>query len=132
MPGVVLFNARDASGDGCIELTVAPHPHASDRNPILNVIWLFEPGVQIEERALIAGRLNEQAERYVDVGGSNDQMLYKPGPVKYVLKLEPGAQRQLLFLLASPGCQQVPDLSRSAWDKHTLRKAAAEVWRDRW
>jgi len=132
VPGVVQFNAKDADGDGCIELTVAPHPHASDRNPILNVIWLFKPQVPIEEQSLIAGRLNSRAERYVDVGGSNDQLVYKPGPVKFVVELEPGARRELLFLFASPGCRRIPELSRSAWSKHTLRKAAADVWRDRW
>ncbi|HID76508.1 MAG TPA: hypothetical protein EYP56_10980 [Planctomycetaceae bacterium] len=132
VPGVERFPARDADDDGRLEVTVAPHPRASDRNPILNVIWIFRPDVPIDEEALILGRMNDQAERYVDVGGKNDQTLYEPGNLKYVFQLQPEEQREFFFLVASPGCQTVPDPSLGLWDKATLRKAAAEVWRDRW
>lgn len=132
VPGVVRFDAADADRDGRIEVTVAPHPRASDRNTILNVLWIFDPSIPIDENKLIAGRLNEQAERYVDVGGEKDQGLYKSGNVKYLFQLQPKDQREFLFLIASPGCQSVPDPSLGLWDKASLRKAAAEVWQDRW
>jgi hypothetical protein len=132
VPGVVRFDAADADRDGRIEVTVVPHPRASDRNTILNVLWIFDPSMPIDENKLIAGRLNEQAERYVDVGGEKDQGLYKSGNVKYLFQLQPKEQREFFFLIASPGCQSVPDPSLGLWDKASLRKAAADVWRDRW
>jgi hypothetical protein len=131
-PGVVRFDAADANGDGRLEVTVAPHPRASDRNTILNVLWIFEPDTPLDENKLIAGGLNDQAERYVDVGGRNDQGLYKPGNLKYVLTLQPKAKHEFFFLVRSPGAQSVPDPSLGLWDKASLRKAAADVWQDRW
>ena len=35
-------------------------------------------------------------------------------------------------MVRSPGCQSVPDPSLGLWDKASLRKAAADVWEDRW
>ena len=40
-PGVLLFKARDADGDGRLEIQVRSAPGASDRNAILNAIWIF-------------------------------------------------------------------------------------------
>jgi len=129
-PGVVRFDAADADGNGRLEVAVAPHPIATDRNTILNVIWVFAPGAAVDEARLIAGELNGLAERYVDVGGENDQALYKPGDLQYALRLGPGARREFFFLVRSPGAPSVPD--PSLWDQSSLRKAAADVWRDRW
>ena len=131
VPGVVRFEAVDANRDGRLQVTVAPHPEASDRNTILNVIWVFKPAA-IDEKALIAGSLNNQAERYVDVGGTNDQGLYERGNLKYILLLGPEESREFFFLARSPGCQSIPDPSLGQWDQATLRKAAADVWKDRW
>jgi hypothetical protein len=131
-PGVVRFDAADTDGDGRLSVSVAPHPRASDRNTILNVIWIFDPQTPLDERQLIEGHLNERAERYVDVGGQQDQGLYKSGDVRYALQLDPGQQREFCFLVASPGCRSVPDPSLGLWNPQTLRKAAADVWRDRW
>jgi hypothetical protein len=132
VPGLVRFDATDADGDGRLQVTVAPHPRASDRNTILNVLWVFKPNSPVDEDALLAGRLNDRAERYVDVGGENDQGLYKPGNLKYVFQLKPKEEREFFFLIASPGCPSVPDPSLGLWDETSLREAAAEVWRDRW
>jgi hypothetical protein len=132
IPGVVRFDAADADSNGRIEVTVAPHPNASDRNTILNVLWVFGPEARIDTDKLITGELNAQAERYVDVGGENDQGLYKPGNLKYVIPLEPKEQVEFLLLVASPGCRSVPDLSLGLWDSKSLRKAAEDVWADRW
>jgi hypothetical protein len=131
-PGVVRFDATDSDGDGRLQVSVAPHPQASDRNTILNAIWVFDPAIPLDDQQLIEGHLNDRAERYVDVGGQQDQGLYKSGDVKYSLQLEPGQTREFLFLLASPGCRSLPDPSLGLWNPRTLRKAAADVWRDRW
>jgi hypothetical protein len=132
VPGVARFDAADANGDGRLEVTVAPHPRASDHNTILNVLWVFDPEMPVDEKLLIAGRLNDRAERYVDVGGKNDQGLYKSGMLKYVLQLEPNQRREFFFMVRSPGCRSVPDPSLNGWDRKSLRKAAADVWQDRW
>lgn len=132
VPGVLRFDATDADRDGRLQVTVAPHPEASDRNTILNVIWVFGPDLPLDQDDLIAGRLSGQAERYVDVGGENDQGLYKPGNLKYVFQLQPKEEREFFFLIASPDCRAVPDPSAGLWDTTSLRKAAADVWRDRW
>ena len=132
VPGVLRFDAVDADANGRLEVTVAPHPQARDRNPILNVLWVFDPKVRIDEANVITGGLNEQAEHYVDVGGTNDQSLYKPGNLRFGLSLQPAERREFLFVLRSPGCRYLPDMSQGLWDRASLRKAAADVWRDRW
>lgn len=132
VPGVLRFDAVDANADGRLEVAVVPHPQARDRNPILNVIWVFDTAQSIDEQKLIAGEANELAEHYVDVGGRNDQGFYKPGNLRFALELQPKEVREFFLLLRSPGCPYLPDLSEGLWDKETLRKAAADVWRDRW
>jgi len=130
-PGCLRFAARDANRDGRLQVVVAPHPEASDKNTILNVIWVFAPDVYIgdrEEADVLLGSLNAVTEYYVDVGGERDQLLYEGGTVRYGLTLDPREERQLLFLVASPGCPAVPSLSGSAWTPATLRRAATEVW----
>jgi hypothetical protein len=132
VPGVERFDAADANGDGRLEVTVAPHPRASDRNTILNVVWIFDAKTEIDEKKLIAGELSDLAQRYVDVGGENDQLFYKPGNVRFALDLQPKEQQEFFFLLRSPDCRQLPDRSLGLWSRESLRKAAADVWKDRW
>ena len=132
VPGVLRFEAADANADGRLQVTVAPAPQARDRNPILNVLWIFDPAASVDEKRLLAGEMNDQAERYVDVGGENDQLFYKPGNLRYALKLGPKERKEFFLLLRSPGCRYLPDLSQGLWNPTTLRKAAADVWRDRW
>ncbi|MHB8900751.1 MAG: hypothetical protein ACYC6Y_18530 [Thermoguttaceae bacterium] len=132
VPGVERFDAADANGDGRLEVAVASHPRASDRNTILNVIWVFDAKTKIDEKKLIAGELSDQAQYYVDVGSEKDQLFYMPGNVRFALDLGPKEQRDFFFLIRSPGCQQLPDPSQGLWNRENLRKAAAEVWKDRW
>ncbi|MFO7975255.1 MAG: hypothetical protein R6V12_11545 [Candidatus Hydrogenedentota bacterium] len=129
-PGSVVFEAIDADKDGRLDITVDPHPRAQDKNSILNVIWVFEPGLAINGEEVVAGKLNDRAEYYVDVGGERDQALYKGGNLRYALELQPEEFRQLLFLLRSPGGGAVPDPANMAWNPASLRKAAEDVWRD--
>ena len=129
VPGALTFNASDVNGDGKIDVSIEPHPQASDKNPILNVIWMFSPSTAIVVDSVIAGKLNDKAEHYVDVGGEQDQMLYKGDSLTYQLSLEPGASQSLLFLAATPAGGNVPDPVTMAWTEDSLRKAAEDVMR---
>lgn len=129
-PGCVVFDALDADKDGRLEITVDPHPAARDKNTILNVIWVFGADLSINESDVLAGKLNAQAEHYVDVGGERDQSLYESGNLRYLLECQPSESRKLLFLLGSPGGGAVPDPATMAWTDASLRKAAEDVWRD--
>lgn len=130
VPGCIAFDAIDANKDGRLEVTVDPHPAASDKNTILNVIWVFDSGLVLSNGDVLTGKLNDKAEYYVDAGGERDQSLYKGGTLRYALELQPGESRQLLFLLSSPGGGAVPDPANTAWTAASLRKAAEDVWRD--
>lgn len=125
-PGALLFQGRDENGDGWLEVAVLPHPASPDQNPILNVIWLFPPGSPPNLAQVIAGRLNEWALRYVDVGGEGDQSLYLPGKIDYPFTLPPHGSRELSFLVACPG-GSVPSPDRTKWTPESLLRAAREV-----
>lgn len=127
VPGCLRFDAADANQDGHIDVTVGPHPNAEDQNPILNAVWVFPAGFSLEDKDLIAGKLNGKAEYFVDVGGQQDQALYEPGSLGYVLSLAPGASQEFLFLLSSPGGGPVPNPETMSWTPDSLRKAAEEV-----
>ncbi len=129
VPGCLLFDAADADGDGFITVRVSPGSHASDTNPILNVIWVFKPDAVVDLEAVKKGVLSSAAERYVDVGGTNDQTLYEDGPFAYELNLAPGQKQELMFLLAAPE-STVPNPKTMTWTSDSLRKAADEIWQD--
>lgn len=130
VPGCLVFDAKDADEDGRLEIVIAPHPKASDKNTILNAIWVFPSGANVDTDQIVKGEMNAAAERYVDVGGQNDQLLYKGGTLEYHLALEPNAEQTLVFLLETPAGGGVPNPDRTAWTPETLRKAAQDVWRD--
>ena len=92
-PGALVFDASDENGDGRLDVAVLGKPGVKDMNPILNVIWVFQPGLKLDLDKVIAGQFNAAALRYVDVGGEKDQSLYVQGNVEYELDLPPsGAQ----------------------------------------
>jgi hypothetical protein len=124
-----VFAARDANGDGTLDIAVLPKPGAPDENPILNAIWLFPPDASPNLEQVIAGKLNAVALRYVAVGGSSDQSLYAGGRVEYALKLPAHATKELVFLVACPG-SSVPSPDQTTWTPEKLRQSAAAVWRD--
>ncbi|HOX39090.1 MAG TPA: hypothetical protein PL033_13985 [Candidatus Brocadiia bacterium] len=128
-PGCVVFNARDLNGDGRLQIVSAPHPEAQDKNPILNVIWVFSPDVFVDAKEVLKGNMNKAAERYVDVGGENDQLLYEAGALNYSLSLPAKSSRTLVFLLACAG-GHVPNPAKSAWTPVSLQNAADDVWAD--
>ncbi len=127
VPGCVLFNGADADGDGKITASVRPGPKAQDVNPILNAVWVFPAGFGVDEAALIQGGLNAQAERFVDVGGEGDQLLYEPGSLRYSLTVEPNKKVVLLFLVAGPDTQAVPNPETMSWTAESLCQAALDV-----
>ena len=131
-PGALVFAGRDLDRDGRLRIEVAPHSRSADRNPILNVVWIFNTGHAVDTAALVAGKLNAAAKLKIDVGGEQDQSLYPPGKVAYALTLKPGETRTLLLLARSPDAPGVPDPETMRWTAATLRGAAADVWRDRW
>jgi len=59
--GAFRFDARDADGDGHIAVEVAADAKASDKNTILNALWVFAPGAEPDEAALLAGRQDGEA-----------------------------------------------------------------------
>jgi hypothetical protein len=127
-PGVVLFTAKDANGDGFIDVAVLPKLGAPDQNPILNAIWLFPAGAGLNLDQVLAGKLNAVATRYVDVGGPGDQALLATSRVEYSIKLPASGKQELTFLVACRGASApVPD--RTAWTSEKLRRAAVEVGR---
>ena len=128
-PGAVVFAASDANGDGTLDVSVLPKPGAPDQNPILNAIWLFPAGASPNLEQVVAGKLNAVAQRYVAVGGDNDQSLYAGGRVEYALKLPAHATQELTFLVACPG-SSVPPPDQTTWTPEKLRQSAASVWRD--
>jgi hypothetical protein len=128
-PGVILFNASDANGDGMLDLSILPKPGAPDENPILNAIWLFPRDASVDPDQLIDGKLNTVASRYVAVGGSNDQSLHAGGRIEYAIKLPAHATKELTFLVACPG-SSLPAPDQTTWTPEKLRQSAATVWRD--
>ena len=114
-PGLLTFDARDANGDGVLELSVRPAPHASDRNPILNAIWIYPPRGMPPQDQVLAGTANEAALYYVDVGGDNDQSIYPPGKLEFPVHLAAGESQQLSFLVACPG-SSVPSPTLTTWN----------------
>lgn len=129
-PGVLLFAAHDADGNGVLEVSVSPAAGTRDRNPILNVIWVFPPDPAVQPEAVLSGSQNEAAIYYVDVGGSaRDQSIFPEGHLQYQLTLAPGEARELTFLVACKG-SSAPVPAVSAWTPDALFRAAYEVWRD--
>ena len=128
-PGVLLFKARDADGDGRLEIQVRSAPGASDRNAILNAIWIFPADQQLDLGQVAAGALSATATRYVAVGGTPDQAWYREDRLEYPLNLPAGGVQELTFLVACQG-GAAPAPDDCDWTVAALRRAAREVWRD--
>lgn len=128
-PGAVVFAAKDANGDGLLDVAVLPKIGAPDLNPILNVIWMFPAGGGLNLEQVAAGKLNALATRYVDVGGPGDQSFEGTSRVEYAIKLPSGGRSQMTFWVACAG-GSVPMPDRSAWTSEKLFQAALDVWKD--
>lgn len=128
-PGVLLFEVSDENADGKLDITVRSAETASDRNPILNVIWIFPATATVKPKDVITGKLNPAATRYVDVGGANDQTIFPNDKVEYRIRLPAKGTRELVFYVACAG-GTAPSPGSTAWTPQTLYRAAREVWRD--
>jgi hypothetical protein len=126
-PGVLLFRARDINGDGYLDVAARPLPAAPDRNPILNVIWVFPADRSLNLAKLTRGALNESATYYVDVGGEKDQCFYLLERMQLPVLVPAGESRELTFLIACPG-GSAPLPESTAWTVESLRRAAREVF----
>ncbi|NMC21537.1 MAG: hypothetical protein GYA33_14095 [Thermogutta sp.] len=126
-PGVLLFAASDSNGDGWITVAIKPVPGAPDRNPILNVIWVFAGDRRPNLQRVAKGQLNEQALYYVDVGGARDQPILAGQDLRFPVELPANGSKELAFYVACPGGSVVtPEMT--AWTPQTLYQAAKEVW----
>ncbi len=128
-PGALLCDARDANGDGWLEVIVTTPASAPDRNPILNGLWLFPAGAPVTAEDVITGRLAALATRAVDCGGPGDQGLFPTARPAWPLTLAAREAVELTFLVACPKAT-LPDPETIAWTPATLRAAARDVWRD--
>ncbi|MCS7238777.1 MAG: hypothetical protein NZ899_10985 [Thermoguttaceae bacterium] len=126
-PGALVFRARDVNGDGELELAARPLPAAPDRNPILNVVWVFPADRPVSLPKLIAGELSGDATYYVDVGGKQDQCFFELGPLEFPLQLPPGGTKELTLLVACANAS-APSPAETVWTKESLLRAAREVW----
>lgn len=61
-PGVFWFDAKDADADGRIVVAVEAAPQATDKNTVLNGLWVFAPDTPVDTPALLGGRLNATAQ----------------------------------------------------------------------
>ena len=126
-PGGLLYQGVDANGDGWLDVLVLPGPGTPDRNPILNAVWVFKPGLEIDTDEVITGRMNAFAERYVDVGGDQDQPIIPGGKLEFSFQLEPRGTEEFVFLAACNG-GSAPEPGKTACTPESLRKATREVW----
>jgi len=55
------FEARDADADGKIRISVDAAPHATDKNAILNGLWVFDPKTKTDSEALLKGNMKSLA-----------------------------------------------------------------------
>jgi len=82
VPVLFPFEASDQNGDNWIDVTVAAAKGASDRNTILNVLWIFEGKAPAMDE-LLAGRSSRRALAHIDCG----QPLPEGGPPRHDLVL---------------------------------------------
>jgi hypothetical protein len=76
-PQAFWFEARDADVDGKIKISVDAAPQATDKNTILNGLWVFDSGTKADSEALLKGRMNAAAKvdlnhLTVDIPGRDD------------------------------------------------------------
>lgn len=126
-PGVILFTASDNDADGWITVTIRPVPGAQDKNPILNVIWVFPADRRPNLNRVIKGELNDQTLYYVDVGGGRDQPILPSHDLRFPVELSANGTKELTFYVACPGGSVVTP-ERTAWTTQSLYRAAKEVW----
>jgi hypothetical protein len=69
--GLFTFAAKDANGDGLIDVKVAAAEKASDKNAILNGFWVFPAGKTPDSAAILSGRSDADAS-LVSYAGQSD------------------------------------------------------------
>jgi len=79
-PQAFWFDARDTNVDGRITISVEASRQATDKNTILNGLWVFDPEMTPNSEALLKGMMNAQAKvdlnhLTVDIPGRDDIVL---------------------------------------------------------
>lgn len=67
VPQLFALDATDENGDGWVDLEVAANEKATDKNTILNLLWVFRAGEKLDLNALLAGQ-GPAALAHVDCG----------------------------------------------------------------
>ena len=70
VPALFPFAARDENGDGWVDLEVAAATTATDKNTILNVLWVFNEGEAPDMAELMGGRSPKPALVHLDCSTS--------------------------------------------------------------
>ncbi len=85
VPAVFAFEAQDQDGDGFIDLEVVPSPGSPDRNPILNVLWVFKgpPESVPPKDQLLSGKFHPEPLAQVNCGTEPPRM----GPPRHDIVL---------------------------------------------
>jgi len=68
IPSVRSFAADDVDHDGWLDIEARASLESPDPNVILNAVWMFQTGTQINEDSLIRGQLTARAELYWPCG----------------------------------------------------------------
>ncbi len=96
-PRVVLRRGYDSDRDGKIHIRILSPE--GDPNTILNALWVFSGDADVDADAIIAGRMNEVAEEYLDAG-AGPQVRARP-PRFDVVKLEASEARNRILRIAT-------------------------------
>jgi hypothetical protein len=80
--GLYWFDAKDANGDGLIDLKVSAAEKASDKNAILNGFWVFPAAKKPKDAAVLSGQFNTRASLVqfagqADADSRNDAILVR-------------------------------------------------------
>ncbi len=81
-PQAFWFEARDADVDGKIKISVNAAAQATDKNTILNGLWVFTPETKANSEALLKGNMNAAAlvdlnHLTIDIPGRDDIVLMR-------------------------------------------------------
>ncbi len=130
VPFLVRFDAHDADRDGRLVVESVANRAAKDQNSILNAIWVFPANERPDDAALVAGRLDDGAMYYVDVGGTSDRLVAGAISLTYERVLPPG-QTHTVWLRLAHSLRPAGSLPAvTAAEGQRLLAATKRYWRD--
>ena len=132
MPGVVRFDASDADRDGRLQVRGRPPPERRRPQHHSQCAVDFSAGNSHRREPTHRRRLERARRALRRCRWRKRPESLRERQHQVLPRARARRNRDFFFLLRSPGCQALPDLSRSIWTPASLRRAAAEVWRDQW